>query len=291
MKPISCNLIRSTAAVCVLMVSGFVHAEDGVVRISDKSSSGAANSGTMPGGHRLPVRTVNYTQAMPAPVAESAPPVQYSDNALQYQPVYQSACGETACCPAEGPYTYGRGYLMSEGCQAPQDCCVPEGCCVTEGCQAVGGCNGQCCGGNCECQTFGNCHQQNMNCLFAGSECSGSGCPAHDFWRGQSMSFQRKNARLANLLFGWMIPSGCCGQGCPPCGKYQVTYADQPDYADPRDSQMYAAQGYGMPMTVPLAPNVQHQYNYSWGVPASRITPISTYNPQTSPRPLYHQTW
>jgi hypothetical protein len=105
------------------------------------------------------------------------------------------------------------------------------------------------------------------------------------------MSFRNKNARLANHLFGWMIPSGCCGQGCPPAGKYQVTYADQPDYIDSRDTQMYGAQGYGMPMTVPLAPNVNQAYNYSSGIPASRITQIGNYNPQTSPQPLYHQTW
>ena len=105
------------------------------------------------------------------------------------------------------------------------------------------------------------------------------------------MSFQARNSRLADKLFGWLIPSGGNGQGAPPIGKYQVTYADQPDYADPRDGQIYAAQGYGMPMTVPLPPNVHQQYNYSWGIPASRITPISTYNPQTSPQPLYHQSW
>lgn len=105
------------------------------------------------------------------------------------------------------------------------------------------------------------------------------------------MSFRNKNARLADHLFGWMIPSGCCGQGCPPVGKYQVTYANQPDYIDPRDTQVYAAQGYGMPMAVPLAPNVTHTYNYSSGLPSSRVTHIGNYNPNTSVQPLYHQTW
>ena len=105
------------------------------------------------------------------------------------------------------------------------------------------------------------------------------------------MSFHNKNARLADKLFGWMIPSGCCGQGCPPIGKYHMTYADQPDYADPRDSQIYAAQGYGMPITVPLAPIVNHTYNYSAGIPSSRITHIGNYDPQSSPQRLPHQTW
>ncbi len=101
------------------------------------------------------------------------------------------------------------------------------------------------------------------------------------------MSFRNKNARLADRLFGWMIPSGCCGRGCPPVGKYHMTYADQPGYMDPRDGQMYAAQGYGMPMTVPLAPNVNHQYNYSATLPASRVTQIGNYNPSF----ISHSEW
>jgi len=105
------------------------------------------------------------------------------------------------------------------------------------------------------------------------------------------MSFHNKNARLADKLFGWMVPSGCGGGGCPPVGKYHMTYADQPDYINPNDSQIYAAQGYGMPITVPLAPNVNHQYNYSAGIPSSRITTIGNYNPMTSPQRLPHQSW
>jgi hypothetical protein len=43
---------------------------------------------------------------------------------------------------------------------------------------------------------------------------------------------------------------------------------------------------------VPLAPNVRHSYNYSWGTPSSRITPMGQYDPtggfaQQSP----YQTW
>ncbi len=100
-----------------------------------------------------------------------------------------------------------------------------------------------------------------------------------------------RHNRLCNCLFGCLIPSGCNGQGCPPVGKYQITYADQPDYFDPRDGQLYAAQGSGMPMTVLLAPTVRYAYNYSSTLPASRITQISNYNPMTSPQTLYHQSW
>lgn len=133
--------------------------------------------------------------------------------------------------------------------------------------------------------------QGSRTTLFARCVDSGTGYGGRDFYHGQAMSFHNKNARLADKLFGWMIPSGCGGQGCPPIGKYHMTYADQPDYINPNDTQIYAAQGYGMPITVPLAPNVNHAYNYSAGIPASRITTIGTYNPQTSPQRLPHQTW
>jgi hypothetical protein len=56
---------------------------------------------------------------------------------------------------------------------------------------------------------------------------------------------------------------------------YTMTYPVNPWYYDPRDTRVYAAVGFGAPMTVPLAPTVQTQVNYGWGIPASRITPIS----------------
>lgn len=52
--------------------------------------------------------------------------------------------------------------------------------------------------------------------------------------------------------------------------------AVNPGYAHPSDmNQGYAAQGYGSPVSVPQAPNVRSNYNYSWGLPASRLTPTS----------------
>ena len=61
---------------------------------------------------------------------------------------------------------------------------------------------------------------------------------------------------------------------------YCMTYPVNPWYYDPRDTRVYAAAGFGAPMTVPLAPTVQTQVNYGWGIPASRITPISRVAPQ-----------
>ena len=296
MKPICCNLIRSTAAVCVLMVSGFVSAEDGVVRLSDQASAGPNSAGVVRMSDRLPagVRPASYLPGI-TPIAECGAP-----QAVGCQP---GCCAPDACSDSCGVcgvltcdpccnYTHGRQAVGTDCCDGNgcygQSC---SGCCSNGsncGCNGYG-CNQCCCNGQACC--YGNGYNQRMNTLFAGPVCSGTGSRSRDHWRGQALSFRAKNARLADKLFGWMVPSGCCGQGCPPVGKYHMTYADQPDYADPRDAQMYAAQGYGMPMTVPLAPNVHQQYNYSWGVPASRITQISNYNPQSSPQPLYHQSW
>jgi hypothetical protein len=75
--------------------------------------------------------------------------------------------------------------------------------------------------------------------------------------------------------FGYFIPTGAGGAGVPIKGHYSRVYPVNPYYSDPRDGQAYAAQGYGVPMAVPLAPVVAHTYDYSWGIPSSRLTPIS----------------
>jgi hypothetical protein len=54
-----------------------------------------------------------------------------------------------------------------------------------------------------------------------------------------------------------------------------MVYPVDPRYFDPRDSKVYGAQGAGIPIVVPLAPNVGSSYNYGSGLPASRLTPIS----------------
>lgn len=170
-------------------------------------------------------------------------------------------------------------------CYTPTDCNH-----IFSGCDASG--MPSCWCSKCSCSPC-QCYRGGSDVtLFAHSVDSGTGSACRDWYRGQAMSFRNKNARLADRLFGWMIPSGCCGRGCPPVGKYHMTYADQPGYTDPRDGQMYAAQGYGMPMTVPLAPNVNHQYNYSATLPASRVTHIGNYNPSVyQPQRMGCQSW
>lgn len=110
-----------------------------------------------------------------------------------------------------------------------------------------------------------------------------SGCsPLHCWWTEQQYKSNCRRAYRNHVLaahfhnkFNYFKPSGCCGEGCPPFGCYKRVYATEPHYMDGRDSQVYASPMTGHPTAVPLAPTVRHQYNYSWGVPSSRLTPIS----------------
>lgn len=86
------------------------------------------------------------------------------------------------------------------------------------------------------------------------------------------------SANLCNYLrckLGYFIPTGNGGVGSPLFGHYSIVYPVDSGYSDSRDSQVYAAQGYGGAVSVPLAPTVRHAYNYSWGIPSSRLTPVS----------------
>lgn len=78
----------------------------------------------------------------------------------------------------------------------------------------------------------------------------------------------------------------CQGRGCPRCyvpvtGYYGAygngAYGAFGTYCDPRDRQLYAAQGYNVPVTVPLAP-VCRIYNYGWGIPSARLSGATGYS-------------
>lgn len=75
--------------------------------------------------------------------------------------------------------------------------------------------------------------------------------------------------------FGYFYPTGNGGTGIPMFGKYARVYPENVNYFDGRDGQVYGAEGYGTPIAVPLAPVVGHTYNYGWGIPSSRLTPVS----------------
>ena len=103
----------------------------------------------------------------------------------------------------------------------------------------------------------------------------------------QAEMFFARNRQQSDILgahirgkLAWLTPMGNGGAGAPPFGCYQLVYPVAPDYADPHDvQQLYGAQGYGVPVSVPLAPTVRHTMNYSTGMPASRVTPISNVIP------------
>jgi len=86
---------------------------------------------------------------------------------------------------------------------------------------------------------------------------------------------ERTGAWLAHSRLNYFILRGCGGKGTPLCGHYNVVYPVDPWYGDARDGGVYAAEGYGGPMSVPLAPVIRHTFNYGWGVPSSRLTPVS----------------
>lgn len=288
--------IRSTVALCAIMTVGSSLAGDGVVRLSDRSSNAGNPSGGA-GVVRMNARPTSGIQQAsfvnggacgeqccpPQSCLPQCCPTQcWTDPCNQYcDPCGNGMCGNGMC---------GNGMCGNGSCYTPMDCNTYFSSCDSTGMPS-------CWCSDCQsspCQCRGR-RGRGAGCedvtIFAGPVDSGTGSACRDGWHGQAMSFRNKNARLADKLFGWLIPSGCCGQGCPPVGKYCQTYADDPGYINPNDTQLYGAQGYGMPMTVPLAPNVYHSYNYSAGIPASRITHIGNYNPMTSPRPLHHQSW
>lgn len=135
-----------------------------------------------------------------------------------------------------------------------------------EGCQVNGNCPSsyptECDFGRCRsgCRFGYGCHK--AGCWGCRSGCCGNCCSQDmvDYFR---------------CKFGYFIPTGAGGAGVPFAGKYSRVYPQDPYYFDQRDGQAWGAQGYGVPLAVPLAPVVGHTYNYGWGTPSSRLTPVS----------------
>lgn len=137
---------------------------------------------------------------------------------------------------------------------------------------------------------------QSPEVVYEGGYCPGPVCgggPLSNYFAQQAAMYRCRNmnasaqigmaaranaqqaSQIARCKFGYFIPTGCGGAGCPPFGVYRMVYPVDPSYFDQRDGQVYAASGYGGPVSVPLAPVVEHTYNYGWGMPSSRLTPIS----------------
>jgi hypothetical protein len=107
------------------------------------------------------------------------------------------------------------------------------------------------------------------------STCSDGRYSRRDKWGRILRKISRKHNQYWNCKLGYFTPTGCGGGGCPPFGTYDLVYPVNPQHFDSRDGKLYSAQGHGVPMAVPLAPNVTHSYNYGWGIPSSRRTAIS----------------
>lgn len=86
-----------------------------------------------------------------------------------------------------------------------------------------------------------------------------------------------------------------CKNRCQRCknhcrGACRCHKALDPGYVDPRDTELYSAQGYNVPIAVPLAPVVKHTYNYGWGVPSTRLTRVGAHYTQWHPETPYSQS-
>lgn len=215
------------------------------------------------------------------------------------------------CCPPGCDCGPGACHCQPSCQCGPGACCCPSGeaCCPpTCGCPIDAG---QCCPGSCDgCDSVGH-----IRISDACAQCGGQGCPAcgmnycqtgscrsgscrdcrscesgpclnrnclADFLGTQAAAHRARNrlasANLNQYLrckLGYFIHDGNGGVGSPLFGHYSVVYPVDPGYADGRDGQVYAAQGYGGAVSVPLAPVVRHTYNYGWGIPSSRLTPVS----------------
>ena len=187
-------------------------------------------------------------------------------------------------------------------CAAPDACFAPGDCCPTtcDGCDVVGTarisdacslCNGQGCSA-CGAGAYGQGGCKMCGGMHGGI--GGTGCPICDskslvnnncfasFMGMQAAAHRARNRRSsANLnqylrcRLGYFVPTGGGGSGVKPFGHYEVVYPADAAARNARDGSVYAAQGYGGPVSVPVAPNVRHAYNYGWGIPSSRLTPIS----------------
>ena len=186
----------------------------------------------------------------------------------------QSPCDTPSCNAPCGP-----------SCDAPS--CATPGC---DGCSSCG--SSRYTSNRCTLQSHGKCRGNCSNgcCPHCGHPHSKIG----NYLCAQSQQMKDRlaceKAQLCSYLkckFGYFIPAANCGTGVGLCTKYGMVYSLDPSYADPRDEARYAAPWYNMHVNVPLAPNVRHAYNYSWGVPSSRLTPVRHGSVVAPPQPAY----
>ncbi len=258
------------AGLVAAMAAGPARAEDaGVVRLGGRAAAGTA---TLNDNATVSVRGQSED----------------TDAAVEAQPELLQLLGGEYSCAADACDT-----CCSDACDS---CCSDacDSCCTTESCDGCDSCGGGGCGKHGTMLGWlsgrkgrrGYRNSRGSNGYSNGGYCNdgscGNGHRISSFLAQQcAIHNSRKwenNARLNAYLrckLGYFIHDGCGGVGCKPFGQYSIVYPDNPAHFDGRDGQVYAAQGVGGPVSVPLAPNVRHAYNYGWGIPSSRLTPIS----------------
>jgi len=221
-------------------------------------------------------------------------------------PAGRCDCGPTCACPSDNCCCPGACDGCAPGsCACPADaCCCPGAC---DGCAAVGrvhigdnfelvGCADACDGydprgigaGN-GFRNGGRRHARscqhgygNGDCPFCNSRsCLNRNCVADTLCEHAAAHRARNRLASYNLnqylhcKIGCLIHDGHGGVGSRMFGHYSVVYPADAGHFDSRDGGIYAAQGYGGAVSVPLAPTVRQAWNYGWGIPSSRLTPVS----------------
>ena len=198
---------------------------------------------------------------------------------------------DTTPAPPELSAPPQAGQSQHQAAAGPQGC--QSGKCGT--CQNGPNCRGECGSRSCLDRLFsgrgkGDCDADYDPGDFDGIDSDGDGYD-RDRTAGRYPGYGERytpeqwqqNLQRFKHRYGYFVPHG----QVPASGHYGMAYAVNPDYWDKRDSgPLYGAEGYGIPMAVPLAPVVNRTYNYGWGIPSSRLTPISRLVPQQQLPPI-----
>ncbi|MBA3313543.1 MAG: hypothetical protein H0T47_09700 [Planctomycetaceae bacterium] len=213
-------------------------------------------------------------------------PVSAAEGVVRVSDRASNQTGHTDACTTStaGCATDACGDGCGNGCPCGSNCKCGKGCCGGNGLlgklfgrNGKNGSNGCKCGSNCPCGKsigHGICGKCGRHGELFGNGMCGHCCGICCF------------PGIPIPCLGVPVP-GCFGQGAIG-GCYGRVYAVNPYYHDFRDGAVYAAQGYNAPIAVPLAPNVDYQMNYGWGVPSSRMTPVSRVVPSPyGPQPTY----
>lgn len=131
-----------------------------------------------------------------------------------------------------------------------------------------------------------------VNGLYAQAANSGNGTysdACDDYWCDQCRCRHSRRAMRRNAA---CYRRGCRNGHCPGghCLGGKCYRPVDGYYNDPRDSEVYSAVGYNIPVSVPLAPVVKYQYNYGWGLPSTRLVQVGNQYTQYYPQPFVTQT-